>query len=188
MNERFLLVGLGNPGARYADTRHNMGFKVVDEIAEKSGLLFRRDDESYLSTKSEYQQNDLILIKPLTYMNLSGIAVSAALKHYEIETSHILIVHDDLSLPFGKLRMRAKGSDGGNKGLASIIQYLQTEKIPRLKIGIGSPDNREETVDYVLSHFHDEEKKHIQTMIQRSVDACFSFIDYGISETMNTFN
>lgn len=188
IKERFILIGLGNPGNKYAETRHNLGFMIIDELAKRPGTSIYSKFNSYLVAISDFQQIELILIKPLIYMNLSGIAVTEAQKVYEVDNSHLLIIHDDICLPFGKLRLRAKGSDGGNKGLVSIIQYLQTQQFPRLKIGIDSPSKRDEMVDYVLSPFNAEELKELDSVIQKATDACLYFVKNGIINTMDQFN
>jgi len=188
MRERFLLIGLGNPGVKYAKTRHNLGFMVIDELAERLWLSNYSKNDSYLVSECYYQQKNLILIKPLTYMNLSGIASADAKKHYAVDKLHLLIIHDDINLPFGKLRLRAKGSDGGHNGISSIIQHLQTQEFPRLKIGVGSKFGKDEMVDYVLATFSKEELKSLGSIIRKAADACFHFTTHGIRETMNMYN
>lgn len=188
MRKRFILVGLGNPGVKYAKTRHNLGFMVIDEIARRLRLSNYSKHGSYFLLECFYKQKNLILIKPSTYMNLSGIAIADAIRYYAIDNSHLLVIHDDINLPFGRLRFRAKGSDGGHKGVASIIQNLQSQEFPRLKIGIDSQFKKDEMVNYVLSPFSEEESESLGSIIEKAVDACFYFITEGITVTMNKYN
>lgn len=188
MDNSFLLAGLGNPGKKYFGTKHNTGFMVVDEIGAKLKIQSAGQHKNYWIGRSSYFSSEIILLKPLTYMNLSGVAVQEACEFYAIDLQRLLIIYDDFNLPFGKLRLRAKGSDGGHKGLASIIYQLQTQNFPRLRIGIGAPLEKEQVVDYVLSPFNSEEKLKLPEIIDRSVDATLSFIKNGIVYAMNQYN
>jgi len=185
MSAKHLIVGLGNPGSRYANTRHNVGFKVVERLAERLNYTFRAGKGDYLMTSGSA---DIILVKPLTFMNNSGAAVRRAVDYFDIELLRVLIVFDDYQLPLGKLRLRARGSDGGHNGMASVIQHLGADEVPRLRLGISAEFEKGEMADYVLSTFSKEEQKRLPEIYDRAVDAVFSFIDAGIQSAMNKFN
>lgn len=188
MENPFLLVGLGNPGIKYADTRHNVGFMVIDELARQCRGIFDESDAYYRLGRCQIEAISIILLKPKTYMNLSGLAIQHAISKYSVDTSRLLVVYDDLNLPFGKLRLRAKGSDGGHKGVSSIIFHLQSQNFPRLRIGIGARNEISKMVDFVLSPFDDEEKVYLPEMIQDACSACHMFVLDGLVKTMNTIN
>jgi PTH1 family peptidyl-tRNA hydrolase len=185
MSEKHLIVGLGNPGPRYADTRHNVGFQVVERLAERLDLSFRSGRGDYLlaSGASEIQ-----LLKPLTYMNNSGLAVRQALDYFAIDIARLLIVFDDHQLPLGKLRLRAGGSDGGHNGMASVIQHLGVQEIPRLRLGISAAFEKGDMADYVLSTFSKTEQKLLPEIYDRASEAVLSFVHDGIVPAMNKFN
>jgi PTH1 family peptidyl-tRNA hydrolase len=179
-----LVAGLGNPGAEYAQTRHNIGFLVVDQLATQVGLAWEKSSKwGALLAK----RGDSLLVKPMTYMNLSGEPLLIITQFYKIETQEILVVLDDLALPLGRLRLRANGGPGGHNGLESIIMQFGTEDIPRLRIGIGAAPH-EGAVDYVLSPFFEEERPLVRSTIDRAVDAVKWAIDNGLVSAMNTFN
>jgi len=185
--ERFLIAGLGNPGEKYCDTRHNLGFMVVDFIARKQKLKFKKH-EFFWITRFQFDEKEVILLKPLTFMNRSGIAVAYGVTANQIVLSNLLVVVDDLSLPFGKMRFRAKGSSGGHNGLKSIINYLQSEEFPRLRIGIGAETEADDVVEFVLSPFKEEEQEQLNAIIERAANAIFYMLENGIVSTMNAFN
>ena len=171
MSEARLVVGLGNPDEKYRLTRHNWGFLVVEEMAAAHSLKFRHDATvNGLVTKFEEDAQVVYLLLPLTYMNLSGHAVSALVKKRTIALTNILVVCDDLDLPFGQIRLRAKGSAGGHNGLKSIISSLASMEFARLRGGIGRPQERKETVDFVLDQFNGQEKKVLQNHLKTAVD------------------
>ncbi len=179
-----LVAGLGNPGAEYAATRHNIGFMVVDQLAASVGSTWER------STKWEAltaKCSDALLVKPMSFMNRSGHPLFAVAQFYKIEPKEILVVLDDLALPLGKIRIRQEGGTGGHNGLESIIVQFGTEEIPRLRIGIGAAPS-EGSVDYVLGRFFDEEKPAVRSTIERAADAVKCAIDNGVVSAMNTFN
>jgi PTH1 family peptidyl-tRNA hydrolase len=179
-----LVAGLGNPGSEYAATRHNIGFMVLDQLAAQFGSTWEKSSKwDALSAKC----GAVLLIKPLSFMNRSGYPLFAVAQFYKIEPQQILIVLDDLALPLGRLRLRARGGSGGHNGLESIIVQFGTEEIPRLRVGIGQA-SREGYVDYVLSRFFDEEKPLVRSTIGRAVDAVKCAIDNGLVSAMNTFN
>jgi len=179
-----LVVGLGNPGAEYERTRHNVGFNVVDSIASEWGLTWQHAKSWHaLWAKGE----KAILVKPASYMNRSGEPLSAVANFYKIAPSEILVVLDDMALELGRLRLRTEGGTGGHNGLESIIVHLGTEAIPRLRIGIGAAPSAG-AVDYVLGRFFEEEIPVVKETIQRAADAVKCAIDKGVLSAMNLFN
>jgi len=184
----FLIVGLGNIGKRYINTRHNVGFEVVDNLANKFNLNWLPGKGDYYYSKGNYQEKSFVLIKPTTYMNNSGIATDHAINYFQVNLSDLLVICDDYNLPLGKIRLRPKGSDGGHNGLSSIIYHLMTEDFPRLRIGIGSDFEKGELSSFVLSCFNDDERVIINESIKKSSDAVLSFITEGIQKTMTLFN
>ena len=179
-----LIAGLGNPGPEYAATRHNIGFMVVDQLAAQSGSTWERSAKwDALSAKC----GSVFVVKPMSFMNRSGYPLFALAQFYKIPAPEILVVLDDLALPFGRLRLRSSGGSGGHNGLESIIMQFGTEEIPRLRIGIGEAP-REGSVDYVLSRFFDEEKPVVGSTIDHAVEAVKCAIDNGLVSAMNTFN
>ena len=179
-----LVVGLGNPGAEYNRTRHNVGFNVVDVLASEWGLTWQHSKSWHaLWAKGE----KAILVKPTSYMNRSGEPLSAVANFYKIAPAEILVVLDDLALELGRLRLRTEGGTGGHNGLESIIMHLGTEAIPRLRIGIGAAPG-EGAVDYVLGRFFEEEIPVVEKTIERAADAVKCAIDKGVLSAMNLFN
>jgi PTH1 family peptidyl-tRNA hydrolase len=179
-----LIAGLGNPGPEYAGTRHNVGFLVVDRLAEQFGSTWERSAKWDADlTKC----GEVFLLKPRSFMNRSGHPLSAIAQFYKIEPQEILVVLDDLALPLGRIRIRPDGGTGGHNGLESIIMQFGTEEIPRLRIGIGAAP-RDGGVDYVLSSFFDEEKLLVRSTIDRAAAAAKCAIDNGLVSAMNTFN
>lgn len=181
-----LVVGLGNPGPKYRDTRHNVGFWVVDELATRWQLAStwrQKDDAMFVR-----QPGGTALVKPLTFMNLSGFAVSKFRQFYQVEPPHLLVIVDDVALPLGRLRARVRGSAGGHNGLKSVIEQLGTDEFPRLRIGVGRGDGRRDLADHVTSKFDPAERDIIQAATLRAADATELFISEGIERVMNTFN
>ena len=178
------MVGLGNPGAEYERTRHNVGFAVLDRLAAEQRIPWERSAKwgAYWARTSE-----VLLVKPMRYMNRSGEPLQAVAQFYKIEPQEILVVLDDFALPLGRLRLRVRGGPGGHNGLESVIAQFGTEEIPRLRIGIGAAPP-EGSVDYVLSRFFDEEKPIVRSTIDRAVEALKCAIDNGLVSAMNTFN
>lgn len=185
--KKFLIVGLGNIGADYVNTRHNIGFKVVDFIAQREGLNFETVKLGSLCTWS-IKGRQLLLLKPNTYMNLSGKAVKYYMEKENIPIENVLIITDDLNLPFGAIRIKAKGSDGGHNGLKSIQQLLNTTTYPRFRFGISDDFSKGRQVDYVLGEWGDIEKQHLPERLAVSSDAVKSFALSGLANTMNDFN
>lgn len=185
---RYLIVGLGNPGSDYRDTRHNIGFRVLSRLAEDQGVRFSRFHAKSMVTQANLDGVDLVLAKPHTFMNLSGQAVSSLIRFYKIPLERLLIIHDDLDLPFGTIRIRPGGGAGGHKGLISIIQHLGGQQFPRLRMGIGKPPGRMDAADYVLMKFLDDEKQALPEFIGKAIKACRTFVLQGIVSAMNQCN
>ena len=185
-----MIVGLGNPGREYRDTRHNVGFMVVDELARRHGLTLSMAPSQVPETlvAKRFGPDPLLLAKPLTFMNNSGDAVAALARYYDIAPADLLIVYDDIDLPFGRLRARAKGSAGTHNGMRSIVERLGTTDFPRLRLGIGRGDVRRDLADHVLSRFEADEQAALEEFITRAADAAEMFAVDGIGKVMNTYN
>ena len=184
---KYLIVGLGNIGEDYKDTRHNIGFTVLDAMALASNIVFT--DRRYGAVcEIKYKGRDLILLKPSTFVNLSGNAVNYWLKKENIPLENMLVIVDDIALPLGSIRMRSKGSDGGHNGLAHISNTLATNEYPRIRIGIGSDFRKGAQVDYVLGTWNNEEKKILDERIPIVTDMIKSFAFTGLERTMTAFN
>ena len=186
-----LIVGLGNPGRRYKETRHNLGFVVADELASHLDIHFRAGKGEYEIAEGSLKGSTIILAKPLTMMNDSGLAVVDLVERYEIPPGNILVVCDDFQLPLGALRLRPGGSDGGHNGLYSIIYHLLSDQFPRLRCGIGRetmPQDKSLMADFVLEKFRADETSEVSSMITRARDAVVIFASEGLSAAMNTFN
>lgn len=187
----YVIIGLGNPGERYLQTRHNIGFMVVDAMCDRWGGRFQKGKGSYFQTKITVNDSSVLLAKPTTYMNLSGLAVRHIVDFYKLsDYSKMLIVLDDFHLPFGAIRLKPEGSAGGQKGLKSIIETLHTRQIPRLRIGIGNNRLRagEDASNFVLSTFSQQERKQLPDVIDWAVAAVTSFVSDDITIAMNQFN
>lgn len=184
---KYLIVGLGNIGAEYELTRHNIGFLVLDKLADDHSAKFELSRHAQ-KTEFRHKGRQVHLIKPTTYMNLSGKAVNYWLKELKVDKGNLLVVVDDLALPFGKLRMRAKGSAAGHNGLKNIEQLTGGTNYPRLKFGIGDDFHKGQQVDYVLSNFSKQEFEEIPMHIDKASDMILSFCSSGIVNTMNQFN
>jgi PTH1 family peptidyl-tRNA hydrolase len=184
----FLIVGLGNPGREYRETRHNIGFMVVDHIAEVLNIKLGRLQHKALVGDGLYHNQKVILAKPVTYMNLSGQAVVSLVRYHRIEQANFIVIHDDLDLPFGTLRLRPGGGSAGQKGLASIIQLTGTQDFARLRCGIGRPPGQMDSADYVLGSFSSAEKLELTVVLDEAVKAALKFVEVGIDEAMNQFN
>jgi len=184
-----LIVGLGNPGKLYVDTRHNIGFCVVKTLARIYKVTLKKDSRTFsLSAKADIDAQAVVLATPFTYMNLSGIAVRSLLKKYRIDLGNLLVVCDDLDLELGRLKIRPGGSSGGHRGLASIRQALESQDFARLRVGIGRPLYKGIAADYVLSNFTKKEKTEVGEIIERAVDCCRMWLNEGLARSMNTFN
>ena len=184
---KFLLVGLGNPGAEYEDTRHNIGFSVLDALAKKHDGSFSLDRGAHKAS-IKLRGKQVVLIKPTTYMNLSGKAVNYWLQKEKLTADKLLVITDDLALPFGKLRMRGKGSDGGHNGLKNINQLLGHQNYARLRFGVGDNFHKGQQIDYVLSSWNSEEEKTLSERIKLAAEASIAFGTMGLGQTMSKFN
>lgn len=184
---KYLIVGLGNPGAEYRDTRHNIGFRIVDKLAQQSGAVFESQRYADVATFN-IKNKRIVAIKPTTYMNLSGNAVRYWKDKEGIEGQNILVVVDDISLPFGAIRLRGSGSDAGHNGLKDIAAKLQTQDYPRLRFGVGNDFARGHQVDYVLSAFTLDQRQQLPTRIEAAAEAVREFVLAGIGPAMCKFN
>ncbi len=182
----YLIAGLGNPGLRYRKTRHNLGFMVLDRIAQKERVKFKKKGQCQ-SCEVFFDSKRVVLAKPTTYMNRSGIAIESVIKKYNLKIPRIIILCDDLNLPLGKIRIRKKGSHGGHKGLASIIDYIGTSDFPRLRMGIGN-DPEIDSIKFVLSPFKRSELQAVESMIEAATLAVREFVVKGIDSAMNLYN
>ena len=188
-NESWLIVGLGNPGKEYERTRHNCGFRAVDVLAEKLDCRIDKGKFQGLYGQVNYNGKKLFLLKPLTYMNLSGRSVVQLSSYFNIPPSRIIVLFDDISLPPGRLRIRADGSAGGHNGIKSIIAEVGSQAFPRVKIGVGGKPNPDaDLADWVLSGFSTTEEKDLKSALDRAADAALCIIDRGVPETANRFN
>jgi peptidyl-tRNA hydrolase, PTH1 family len=183
-----LIVGLGNPGTKYERTRHNIGFEVIDELAKRFSSPLTESKFKGLYTIIRYSSEKVILLKPMTYMNLSGESIRAVVDYYDINPEHILVIYDDLDLPVGKIRLRQKGSAGGHNGIKSTIAHLGTQNFNRIRIGIDRPTNGMSVPDYVLGKFTKEEWETMGDVIQRCADACEEWMEKPFLQVMNRYN
>jgi PTH1 family peptidyl-tRNA hydrolase len=185
----WIVVGLGNPGAKYENTRHNVGFLVADELADRAGAPIRKIKHHALTASAVIGGQGVLLMKPTTYMNLSGEAVGDAARFYKIPADHVLVISDDVDLPLGKLRIRKSGSAGGHNGLKSIIQHLGSDQFPRLKVGVGGkPHPDYDMADWVLGQLQGEDKKIMDEAVQRAAEAVECLLKEGAEKAMNQFN
>lgn len=182
------IIGLGNPGVEYEGTRHNVGFRVVDTISSRLNIGLMAGGEQYTMGTGIYKEAGFFIVKPLTYMNGSGIAVARMVDEHSILLEHLLVVCDDSNLPLGKVRIRRSGSNGGHNGLASIIDCLQTEAFPRLRVGIGNPPPEVEMIDYVLGEFDSEEETVIREAVLKATEAILCILSDGLEHAMNVYN
>lgn len=187
-NGPFLIVGLGNPGDQYRHTRHNFGFMVIDRLAEKLAVSLKKVKFKALLAETKLDGQALILAKPMTFMNDSGRAVGPLLRFFKVPPDHLLIVHDDLDLPLGSLRLRPTGSSGGQRGVASIIATLGTQDFPRLRLGISRPPGQMDPVAYVLQNFTSAEAELKEMVLNQAADAALTFIREGMQAAMNQYN
>lgn len=185
----WLVVGLGNPGEKYTWTRHNMGFLVIDELADRLDIPVKRLKFKALTNTALLGGRSVLLMKPTTYMNLSGEAVGQAARFYKIPPERILVISDDVSLPQGKLRVRRSGSAGGHNGLKNIISHLGTDQFPRIKVGVGQkPHPDSDMVDWVLGTFTGQDRKTMEEAISRAADAVAVLLERGVDQAMADYN
>lgn len=186
--DTFLLIGLGNPGREYRDSRHNVGFMLIDRLIVRLNARGMKVQSKAIVTTALHEERKLILAKPQTYMNLSGQSAQGLLHFYKLPIENMLVAHDDLDIPFGTIRIRPGGGPGGQRGMASTIEQLGTKDFPRLRIGIGRPPGRMNPSDYVLQSFSREEIKTLSEIIDRAADAALTFVMDGLNKAMNKFN
>jgi len=183
-----LIVGLGNPGKKYERTRHNLGFMVLDRLADKGGIKIDKSKAEALIGEWKRAGESVLLVKPQTYMNLSGQALATLFRYHPVEADDVIVVHDDLDLPFGRLRIRQQGSAGGNRGMLSVLQALGDGPFVRLRIGIGRPPPDVDPADFVLRRFAPEEKGQLPEIVARAADAVEAVLDQGPRQAMEKFN
>lgn len=186
--DTFLIIGLGNPGRDYRDSRHNFGFMVVDRLCVRLNARGMKLQSKAIVTSAAHEGRKLLLAKPQTYMNLSGQSVQGLAHFYKLPLEQLLVAHDDLDLPFGVIRLRPGGGPGGQKGVASAIERLGTQDFARLRLGIGRPPGRMDPADYVLQDFSRSEFQTVSEVLDRAADAALSFVTEGLEKTMNRFN
>ena len=184
----YLIVGFGNPGREYKDSRHNFGFMLIDRIAVRLNARGMKLQSKAIVISTLYEECKIILAKPQTYMNLSGQSVQGLLHFYKIPNENLLTAHDDLDLPFGTIRIRPGGGPGGQRGLGNTIEQLGTKEFPRLRLGIGRPPGRMDPKDYVLQDFSKEDIKFLPEVLDRAADAALEFVMKGLNAAMNKFN
>ena len=185
---RSLIVGLGNPGAKYADNRHNVGFRCVECLARTHGLAFSRRQKRALVAMGTLRRRSVILAKPRTFMNKSGYPVASLVNFYRVPLERVLVVYDDLDLPLGTTRMRPSGGAGGHRGMRSVINQLGGQGFPRLRIGIGRPPGRMDPADYVLQDFAADEEPLVEEALEQAVAAIETWLAEGIDEAMSRYN
>ena len=183
-----LIVGLGNPGKEYEKTRHNICFEVIDTLSDRWGIPLNQAKHKGLYGVGYVQGKKVVLLKPMTYMNLSGESIRAVMDFFKIEEEELVILYDDLDLAVGKIRLRQKGSAGGHNGIKSTISHLGTQEFNRIRIGIGRPQKPMAISNYVLGKFHQEEQKEMADAVQKSAMACEAYLDTPFLQVMNTFN
>ena len=184
----FLLIGLGNPGREYKDSRHNIGFMLIDRLTLRLNAQGMKLQSKAIVITSHYEERKIILAKPQTYMNLSGQSVQGLLHFYKISVENLIIAHDDLDIPFGTIRIRPAGGPGGQRGMASTIEQLGTKDFPRLRLGIGRPPGRMDPKDYVLQDFSKDDLKLLPEVLGHASDAALEFVTKGLNAAMNKFN
>lgn len=186
--DTFLLIGLGNPGREYRDTRHNFGFMLIDRLAVRLNARGMKVQSKAIVTDAMYEDYKLILAKPQTYMNLSGPSVQGLIHFYKIPLTNVMVLSDDLDIPFGTIRIRAAGGYGGQRGLASVIESLGTKDFPRMRLGVGRPPGKMDPANFILQNFSRDEMKTISEILDRAADAVLEFVKNGLDMSMNKFN
>jgi PTH1 family peptidyl-tRNA hydrolase len=191
----YLLIGLGNPGKEYAFTRHNIGFRVIEELARRCGVRLKQTVGEALSVQTTLAGQKVVLACPLTYMNRSGVAVKVLLRHYSLDVAQLLVFYDDLDLPLGRLRLRPAGGSGGHRGMQSLIGLLATQNFPRLRLGVGRENlaqgdlaGEEAVADYLLTPFSAAEEEAVQDAVSRAAAAAELYLRVGLEAVMNRYN
>ena len=188
MPDTYLIIGLGNPGREYKDTRHNIGFMLIDHIAVRLNARGMKLQSKAIVISALHEERKIILAKPQTFMNLSGQSVQGLLHFYKIPFENLLVAHDDLDIPLGTIRIRPTGGPGGQRGMASTIEQLGTKDFPRLRLGIGRPPGRMDAKDYVLQDFSKDDMRLLPEILEHGVDAALTFVTHGLNKAMNQFN
>jgi len=188
MTETYLIVGLGNPGREYRETRHNVGFMLLDRLTVKLNARFTRLQSKALVASANYQERKIILAKPQTFMNLSGQSVQGLMHFYKLPLENLLVAHDDLDLPVGTIRIRPDGGSAGQKGMTSILERFGTDEFPRLRLGIGRPPGQMQAPDYVLQDFSNADLTFISETLNRAVEAALTWVTEGLDAAMNKYN
>jgi peptidyl-tRNA hydrolase, PTH1 family len=188
MTDTYLIIGLGNPGREYRETRHNVGFMLLDRLTVKLNARFTRLQSKALVASANYLERKIILAKPQTFMNLSGQSVQGLVHFYKLPLENLLIAHDDLDLPVGTIRIRPDGRSAGQKGMASTIERLGTDEFPRLRLGIGRPPGQMQAPDYVLQDFSKADLTIISETLNRAAEATLTWVTDGLDAAMNKFN
>jgi PTH1 family peptidyl-tRNA hydrolase len=184
----FLIAGLGNPGRQYKSNRHNIGFMLLNRIAERLDTSFSRLESKALVTKAKHNDHNLILAKPQTYMNLSGQSVASLVNFYKIPLENLLVAYDEVDLPFGRIRIRPSGGSAGHKGIGSIIERVGTQDFPRMRLGVGRPPGSKGAASYVLQNFSGEDAEFLPHVLDRAADAVFTFVTQDLETVMNQYN
>jgi peptidyl-tRNA hydrolase, PTH1 family len=186
--DTFLLIGLGNPGREYKDTRHNFGFMLIDRIAVRLNARGLKVQSKAIVMTTTHEDRKLILAKPQTFMNLSGQSVQGLAHFYKVPFANMMILSDDLDIPFGTIRIRGAGGPGGQRGLSSILEKLGTKEVPRLRLGIGRPPGRMDPAAYVLQNFSRDEMQTLSEVLDHGAEAVLAFVRHGLNKAMNEFN
>ena len=184
----YLIVGLGNPEAEYARTRHNMGVDVVNELADKYKIAISREKFDGLYGTGEIENEKVVLLKPQTYMNLSGQSIKPFVDFYKIPLENVIVIYDDMDVSVGNIKIRKKGGPGTHNGAKSVVHELVSEDFPRIRVGIGKPADEYDAIDYVIGKLDEEKYKALEAGINRAADAAIYYIEHGIDNTMNKFN
>jgi PTH1 family peptidyl-tRNA hydrolase len=184
----YLIVGLGNPGREYRNTRHNIGFLAIDALAKSLNVTLGKVQSKALVGQGKIGSNKVILVKPQTYMNLSGQAVSGLLNFYKISAEHLIVIHDDIDLPFGTIRIRPGGGSAGQRGVKSIIEKVGTQEFARMRLGVGRPPGQMEAAAYVLQPFTKEDEEFLVNFLGKAAEAANEFVNNGLNAAMNKYN
>ncbi len=188
MNAMKCIVGLGNPGKKFEQTRHNIGFMIIDELARRHQIKLKKKKFNGLYALESINGEKVVLLEPQTYMNLSGESIRPLVEYYEIDLSDIVVIYDELDLPQGKIRLREKGGHGGHNGIRSIIDHLGTKEFKRIRVGIGRPSTPMPVPDYVLGAFSKQEQQTMDQVVEKAADACEAWLEKPFLEVMNEFN
>lgn len=188
MEDLFVVIGLGNPGSKYENTRHNVGFDTIDVVSKKHNIAITKVKHKAVIGDGTIEGSKVILVKPQTFMNLSGESVREIIEWYKVPVKNIIILYDDIDLPVGKLRIRPKGSAGTHNGMKSIIYQIQSDDFPRIRIGVDKPPQGWDLANFVLSKFSSEERKYVEDAIENAVGAVETIIKSGVDNAMNRFN